>query len=124
MILELCGSPRGQATKHVLVEALKILEIWVLETGLWTVRGKPGVTIAVEGDRTGGQKLVLQQISTCCTNNGVLTLRGGFFGANLGASFWSKDTLAGIKGYEEDFRGLRKTVKCFSEYIMKGGSET
>jgi len=196
MILGLSGSPRGQATEHVLVTALKMLEEQGLETRLWTVRGKrigfcvhcdgclggggcviqddvqevyprlreaegliiaspvynggvsaqikavmdrtrallasdpdslrgkPGMAIAVGGDRAGGQELALQQISTYYTINGVLTLSGGFFGANLGASFWSKDTLAGVKGDEEGFRGLRKTVKRFSEYIKRREHET
>jgi multimeric flavodoxin WrbA len=196
MILGLCGSPRAQATEHVLGVALGMLEELGLETRLWTVRGKrigfcvhcdgclggggcviqddvqdlyqllreaeafivaspvynggvsaqmkavmdrtrallagdpdslrgkPGMAIAVGGDRAGGQELALQQISTYYTINGVLTLSGGFFGANLGASFWSRDTLAGVEADEEGFRGLRKTVKRFSEHIMEGRSET
>lgn len=196
MILGLCGSPRAQATEHVLEAALKILEEQGMETYFWTVRGKrigfcvhcdgclggggcviqddvqevypllreaegliiaspvynggvsaqmkavmdrtrallasdpdslrgkPGMAIAVGGDRAGGQELALQQISTYYTINGVLTLSGGVFGANLGASFWSKDTLAGVKGDEEGFRGLRKTVKRFSEHIKRREPET
>lgn len=81
------------------------------------------MAIAVGGDRAGGQELALQQISTYYTINGVLTLSGGFFGANLGASFWSKDTLEGVKGDEEGFRVLRKTVKRFSEYVLEGRAE-
>ena len=88
------------------------------------LRGKPGMGIAIGGDRSGGQELALQQISTFYTLNGVLTLSGGFFGANLGASFWSKDTLAGVEGDEEGFRGLRKTVRRFSEQVMRGRSES
>ena len=196
MILGLCGSPRAQATEHVLEAALKMLEERGLETRLWTVRGKrigfcvhcdgclggggcviqddvqevypllreaegliiaspvynggvsaqikavmdrtrallasdpdalrgkPGMAIAVGGDRAGGQELALQQISTYYTINGVLTLSGGFFGANLGASLWSKDTLAGVEADEEGFRGLRKTVKRFSEHIKRREPET
>lgn len=195
MILGLCGSPRRQATEHVLGVAIGMLEERGLETCVWTVRGKqvgfcvhcdgclggggciiqddvqevypllreaeglmiaspvynggvsaqikavmdrtrallasdpdalrgkPGMAIAVGGDRAGGQELALQQISTYYTINGVLTVSGGFFGANLGASFWSKDTLEGVKGDEEGFRGLRKTVKRFSEYVTEGGPE-
>ena len=88
------------------------------------LRGKPGMGIAIGGDRSGGQELALQQISTFYTLNGVLTLSGGFFGANLGASFWSKDTLAGVEGDEEGFKGLRKTVRRFSEQVMRGRSES
>ena len=192
MILGLCGSPRGQATEHVLREALKTLEERGFETRLWTVkgkrigfcvhcdgclggdgcvvdddmqglypllgvaegiivatpvynggvsaqikavmdrtrallasdpdslRGKPGVAIAVGGDRAGGQELAIQQISTYYTINGMLTLSGGFFGANLGASFWSKDTLEGVKGDSEGFRSLGKTLRRFAEHLEKG----
>jgi multimeric flavodoxin WrbA len=124
MILGLCGNTGGQATERVLVEALKMLEKRKLETCLWNFRGKPGTVIAVGGDRAGGQELALQQISTYCTINGVLTLSGGLFGANLGASIWSKDNLAGVKEDKKGFRGLRKTVKGFSKHINRGESET
>jgi multimeric flavodoxin WrbA len=83
------------------------------------LRGKAGVAIAVGGDRVGGQELAIQQVMTFYTLNGVLTLSGGFFGANLGATFWSKDTMDGIRADEEGFRSLRKTIKRFSEYLGK-----
>jgi len=47
----------------------------------------------------------------------MIPVSGGFFGANLGANFWTKDTLEGVKLDEEGFRSLRKTVKRFSEFI-------
>ncbi len=84
-------------------------------------RGKVGIAIAIGGDRSGGQELAIQQIMTFYTLNGVLTLSGGFFGANIGASFWSKDTMEGIKDDKEGFRSLRKTVKRFSEFIKERG---
>jgi multimeric flavodoxin WrbA len=84
-------------------------------------RGKVGMAIAIGGDRSGGQELAIQQIMTFYTLNGVLTLSGGFFGANIGASFWSRDTMEGIKDDEEGFRSLRKTVKRFSEFIKERG---
>ncbi|MDH5200349.1 MAG: flavodoxin family protein, partial [Candidatus Bathyarchaeota archaeon] len=68
-----------------------------------------------------GQELAIQQIMTFYTLNGVLTLSGGFFGANIGASFWSRDTMEGVKDDEEGFRSLRKTVKRFSEFIKERG---
>jgi multimeric flavodoxin WrbA len=85
-------------------------------------RGKAGVAIAIGGDRSGGQELAIQQIITFYTLNGVLTLSGGFFGANIGAAFWSQDTMEGIVADEEGFRGLRKTIKRFSEFLK--GEET
>jgi len=42
---------------------------------------------------------------------------GGFFGANLGATFWSKDTLEGVKADEEGFRSLKKTIKKFAAFM-------
>ena len=82
-------------------------------------RGKAGMAIAVGGDRSGGQELAIQQIITFYTLNGVLTLSGGSFGANIGASFWSRDTMEGIEADEEGFRSLRKTVRRFSEFLRE-----
>lgn len=86
-------------------------------------RGKIGMGIAVGGDRNGGQEFALMQIHTFYILNGVIPVSGGFFGANLGATFWSKDTLEGVKLDEEGFRSLKKTVKRFAEYLEKYGKE-
>jgi len=190
-ILGICGSPRQQATEHVLNDALQMLEAKGFETKLWTVRGKEigacahcdyclvnkecvlqddmqelyvlmteakglifatpvynggvsaqikaimdrsraavaaeknffkgkfGMGIAVGGDRAGGQELALMQIHTFYILNGMTPVSGGFFGANLGATFWSKDTLEGVKQDEEGFRSLRKTLKRFGEYLQE-----
>jgi multimeric flavodoxin WrbA len=189
MILGICGSPRKQATEHVLGEALTILEKMGFETELFTVRGKniefcqhcdyclrnkecklkddmyilypllrktealviatpvynggvsaqtktvmdrcralfadnrnvlrykAGMAIAVGGDRAGGQELAIQQIMTFYVLNGVIPVSGGPFGANLGATFWSKDTLKDVKQDEEGFKTLKKTVKRFSDLV-------
>lgn len=85
-------------------------------------RGKIGMGIAVGGDRVGGQELALQQIHTFFILNGAIPVSGGSFGANLGATFWSKDTLKDAKQDEEGFRSLRKTVKRFAESLDKYGS--
>jgi multimeric flavodoxin WrbA len=82
-------------------------------------RYKIGMAIAVGGDRVGGQEMALQQIITFYILNGAIPVSGGFFGANLGATFWSKDTLEGAKGDEEGLRSLRKTVKRFAEFLRK-----
>ncbi len=76
---------------------------------------KPGMAIAVGGDRMGGQELAVQQIHTFYILNGMIPVSGGFFGANLGATFWSRDSLEGAMKDEEGFRSLRKTVKRFAE---------
>jgi multimeric flavodoxin WrbA len=191
MIVGICGSPRKQATEHVLEEALRILQEKGLETKLWTVRNKwiefcthcdycltnkecvfqddlqelyallseakgiifatpvynggvssqtkavmdrtrsvvagdknffkdkIGMGIAVGGDRNGGQEFALMQIHTFFIINGMIPSGGGFFGANLGATFWSKDTLEGVKLDEEGFRSLKKTTKRFADYIER-----
>lgn len=82
-------------------------------------RGKAGVAVAVGGDRSGGQELAIQQIITFYTLNGVITLSGGFFGANIGASLWSQDTMEGIVADEEGFRVLKKTIRRFSEFLKE-----
>ena len=82
-------------------------------------KGKIGMGIAIGGDRSGGQEFALMQIHTFYIINGVIPVSGGFFGANLGATFWSKDTLEGVKSDEEGFRSLKKTVKQFAAYMQK-----
>ena len=67
----------------------------------------------------GGQELALQQIQTFYILNGMIPVSGGFFGANLGATFWSRDTLEGAIKDEEGFRSLRKTTKRFAETIVR-----
>jgi len=193
IVVGICGSPRQQATEHVLQEALRMLEAQGFETRFWTVRGKwvdycshcdhclrnkecviqddvqelyalleeaqgiifaspvynggvsaqtkavmdrmratvaadknyfkgkVGMGIVVGGDRAGGQEFALMQIHTFYIIQGIIPVGGGFFGANLGATFWSKDTLEGVKMDEEGFRSLRKTVKKFAAFLNKYG---
>lgn len=80
-------------------------------------RYKAGMAIAVGGDRVGGQELAIQQIITFYVLNGAVPISGGFFGSNLGATFWSKDTLEGVKEDKEGFRSLKKTVKKFAKFL-------
>lgn len=82
-------------------------------------RGKVGMAIALGGDRSGGQENALMQILTFYILNGMIPVSGGFFGANLGATFWTKDTLEGVLQDEEGFRSLKKTVKKFSELLTE-----
>lgn len=195
LIVGICGSPRQQATEHVLKEALRMLEEQGFETRFWTVRGKwvdhcahcdhclkekecvvqddvqelyallieaqgiifaspvynggvssqtkaimdrmravvaedknffrgkVGMGIAVGGDRAGGQEFALMQIHAFYIIQGMIPVGGGFFGANLGATFWSRDTLEGVKLDEEGFRSLRKTVKKFGMFLKRYGQE-
>ncbi len=86
-------------------------------------RGKIGMGIALGGDRAGGQENALMQILTFYILNGAVPVSGGFFGANLGATFWTKDTLEGVKLDKEGFRSLRKTVKRFAVFVEKYGEK-
>ncbi|WP_321423046.1 flavodoxin family protein [uncultured Methanobacterium sp.] len=189
VILGISGSPRKQATEHVLSEALNTMEEKGYETELFTVRGKDispcrncdyclrkkecivqddmyqlypifkdvkgiimatpiynggvsaqikavmdrtraaaavdlnflkhkvGMAIAVGGDRVGGQELAIQQIMTFYILNGAIPVSGGPFGSNLGANFWSQDSLKGVKEDEEGFRSLKKTLNRFQEFL-------
>lgn len=87
-------------------------------------RYKVGVAIAVGGDRTGGQELAIQQILTFYILNGMIPISGGFFGANLGASFWSKDTLQDVKKDTEGLRSLKKTMKRVVAYLTNKNTHT
>jgi multimeric flavodoxin WrbA len=80
---------------------------------------KVGMGIALGGDRIGGQEAALQQILTFYVLNGIIPISGGFFGANLGATFWTKDTLEGAKQDEEGYRSLKKTVKKFVAFLKE-----
>jgi len=82
-------------------------------------KGKVGMGIALGGDRSGGQEASLMQIMTFYVLNGMVPVSGGFFGANLGATFWTKDTLDGVLQDEEGFRSLRKTVKNFAALLKE-----
>jgi multimeric flavodoxin WrbA len=83
------------------------------------LRYKVGMAIAVGGDRIGGQELAIQQIMTFYILTGAVPISGGAYGANLGANFWSQDTLDGVKEDEQGFRSLRKTVKRFGAFLEK-----
>ena len=82
-------------------------------------KGKIGMSIAVGGDRVGGQELAIQQINTFYILNGVIPVSGGPFGANLGGVFWSQDTLEGVKEDDYGFKTLNKTLKRFIEFLNK-----
>jgi multimeric flavodoxin WrbA len=91
----------------------------LLAADINALRYKIGATITVGGDRIGGQEPSIQQIHTFYILNGVIPISGGSFGANLGANFWSKDTLEGVKEDMEGFRSLKKTIKRFAEAMNR-----
>ncbi len=81
------------------------------------LKNKVGMAIAVGGDRMGGQELVIQQIITYYVLTGAIPVSGGAWGANLGATFWSKDSLDGVKADEEGFKTLKRTINKFAEFL-------
>jgi multimeric flavodoxin WrbA len=81
------------------------------------LQGKIGMSIAVGGDRVGGQELAIQQINTFYILSGIIPVSGGPFGANLGGVFWSQDTLEGVKEVDYRFKTLNKTLKRFTEFL-------
>lgn len=81
------------------------------------LRNKVGMAIAVGGDRMGGQEIVIQQIITYYVLTGAIPVSGGAWGANLGATFWSKDSLDGVKTDDEGFKSLKRTVNKFADFL-------
>jgi multimeric flavodoxin WrbA len=91
----------------------------LLAADINALKHKMGAIITVGGDRIGGQELATLQIHTFYILNGIIPVSGGPFGANLGANFWSKDTLEGVKADKEGFRTLKKTLKKFAEAMKR-----
>ncbi len=83
------------------------------------LEGKIGMGIAVGGDRIGGQETALTQIHAFYIMNGIIPVSGGSFGANLGATFWSKDSKEGVIKDNEGFKSLKKTIDRFIRYLEK-----
>jgi len=75
------------------------------------LKNKVGASIAVGGDRVGGQELAIQSVLNFYLISEMIPVGGGSFGANMGITFWSKDKLAeGVKEDSEGFKSLYKTV--------------
>ncbi|MDO5847942.1 MAG: flavodoxin family protein [Methanobrevibacter sp.] len=83
------------------------------------LRGKIGMSIAVGGDRDGGQSSAHLQIITYYMIHGIIPVSGGGYGANLGASFWSQDSLDKVKDDKYGFESLERTVKEFKDFLNK-----
>ncbi|MHA1437123.1 MAG: flavodoxin family protein [Promethearchaeota archaeon] len=83
-------------------------------------KDKVGMALAVGGDRSGGQEIAIRSILDFYQQNHIISVSGGAFGANIGASLWSKDR--GKEGVEEDdigLRAIRKVVKRMVEFKVK-----
>jgi len=108
------GSPRIAATYWIIKEALRYAEEkWNAETRYFSVRGK---------------KLAIRAITDFYLINETVPVGGGAFGANLGATFWSKDKGAdGVKADKEGLKSLYKTLDRLVEgFVMmnkKGGEK-
>ncbi|ABR55909.1 NADPH-dependent FMN reductase [Methanococcus aeolicus Nankai-3] len=84
------------------------------------LNGKIGMGITIGGDRNGGQEIALRTIHDFYMINEMIPVGGGSFGANLGATFWSKDKgKDGIMKDEEGLRVLRKTLNKFYNTLSK-----
>ena len=78
--------------------------------------GKIGTGIAVGGDRVGGQEPTLRTIHDFYIINHVISTGSGAFGANLGATIWSKDKRA--EGAEADKQGLKSLYKTMDRLFI------
>ncbi len=79
-------------------------------------KGKYGTALAVGGDRSGGQEIAIRSILDFYQQNHVVSVSGGAFGANLGASLWSNDKgKEGVQNDEEGLRTIRKVIKRLAE---------
>lgn len=83
------------------------------------LRGKIGMSIAVGGDRTGGQDFAHLKNITYFMIHGIIPVSGGPFGSNLGASFWSNDSLDDIKKDEYGMESLNRTLVEFENFLNK-----
>ncbi len=78
-------------------------------------KNKIGAALAVGGDRSGGQEIAIRSILDFFQQNHIITVSGGAFGANLGASLWSRDM--GKEGIEKDQEGLRTIRKIIKRLV-------
>lgn len=83
------------------------------------LRGKIGMSIAVGGDRTGGQDVVHLKNIIYFMIHGIIPVSGGPFGSNLGASFWSNDSLEEIKKDDYGYQSLKRTLNEFINFLEK-----
>jgi len=83
------------------------------------LRGKIGMSIAVGGDRTGGQDFAHLKNITYFMIHGIIPVSGGPFGSNLGASFWSKDSIDDIKKDDYGMESLNRTLREFENFLNK-----
>ena len=83
------------------------------------LRGKIGMSIAVGGDRTGGQDFAHLTNISYFMIHGIIPVSGGPFGSNLGASFWSEDSIDKIMKDEYGMESLDRTLREFENFLNK-----
>ena len=83
------------------------------------LRGKIGMSIAVGGDRTGGQDFAHLSNISYFMIHGIIPVSGGPFGSNLGASFWSQDDIDKIKEDKYGMESLDRTLREFENFLNK-----
>ncbi|MGX8693994.1 MAG: flavodoxin family protein [Methanobrevibacter sp.] len=83
------------------------------------LRGKIGMSIVVGGDRTGGQDFAHLKSITYFMIHGIIPVSGGPFGSNLGASFWSNDSLDDIMKDTYGMESLDRTLSEFENFLNK-----
>lgn len=83
------------------------------------LRGKIGMSIAVGGDRTGGADFAHLKNITYFMIHGIIPVSGGPFGSNLGASFWSQDSLEEIQKDTYGMDSLKRTLIEFENFLNK-----
>jgi multimeric flavodoxin WrbA len=80
-------------------------------------KGKYGIALAVGGDRSGGQEIAIRSILDFYQQNHIISVSGGAFGANLGASLWSRDSgQEGVQNDETGLKSIRKVIKRLVEF--------
>ena len=80
-------------------------------------KGKYGIALAVGGDRSGGQEIAIRSILDFYQQNHIIPVSGGAFGANLGASLWSRDSgKEGVQNDQEGLKTIRKVIKRLAEF--------
>jgi len=80
-------------------------------------KDKFGIALAVGGDRSGGQEIAIRSILDFYQQNHIISVSGGAFGANLGASLWSRDNgKEGVQSDEAGLKTIRKVIKRLAEF--------
>lgn len=83
------------------------------------LRGKIAMSIAVGGDRCGGVDFAHLSNITYFMIHGMVPVSGGPFGSNLGATFWSNDSLEDLINDTYGMNSLDRTLSEFEKFLNK-----